>query len=184
MSSPIEVEKLGKVFRQGFFMRRVRAVEGITFHVEQGEIFGFLGPNGAGKTTTIKILTGLIRPTSGKAAVFGHPVPSPAAMQRVGFLPERPCAVAPVVVHARHRPPVLPVRQQGHVRPAIAVEVADGQRTPVAFFDLQSQRRLLRQLAVRAAQEHLPVRGDQVVAPVPPDPVSRTSPAPPSFTIK
>jgi ABC-2 type transport system ATP-binding protein len=88
--SPIEVEKLGKVFRQGFFMRRVRAVEGISFHVEQGEIFGFLGPNGAGKTTTIKMLTGLIRPTSGKAAVFGHAVPSPEAMRRVGFLPENP----------------------------------------------------------------------------------------------
>jgi ABC-2 type transport system ATP-binding protein len=88
--NPIEVEKLGKVFRQGFFMRKVQAVEGITFHVEQGEIFGFLGPNGAGKTTTIKMLTGLIRPTSGKAAVFGHQVPSPAAMRRVGFLPENP----------------------------------------------------------------------------------------------
>ena len=47
--------------------------KGITFHVEQGEIFGFLGPNGAGKTTTIKMLTGLIRPTAGKAAVFGQP---------------------------------------------------------------------------------------------------------------
>src|SRR5258708_91823 len=90
MSLPIEVEKLEKTFRQGFFMRRVHALHGITFHVEQGEIFGFLGPNGAGKTTTIKILTGLIRPTSGKAAVFGHPVPSPEAMQRVGFLPENP----------------------------------------------------------------------------------------------
>jgi ABC-2 type transport system ATP-binding protein len=90
MTSPIEVERLGKVFRQGFFMKRVRALEGVTFHVEQGEIFGFLGPNGAGKTTTIKVLTGLIRPTSGKALVFGHPVPSPEAMQRVGFLPENP----------------------------------------------------------------------------------------------
>jgi ABC-2 type transport system ATP-binding protein len=88
--SPIEVEKLGKIFRQGFFMKKVRAVEGISFHVEQGEIFGFLGPNGAGKTTTIKMLTGLIRPTSGKAAVFGHAVPSPEAMRRVGFLPENP----------------------------------------------------------------------------------------------
>ncbi len=90
MSSPIEVEKLGKVFRQGFFMKRVRAVTAISFHVEKGEIFGFLGPNGAGKTTTIKMLTGLIRPTSGRAAVFGQAVPSPAAMQRVGFLPENP----------------------------------------------------------------------------------------------
>jgi len=90
VSLPIEVERLEKTFRQGFFMRRVRAVQGITFHVEQGEIFGFLGPNGAGKTTTIKMLTGLIRPTAGKAAVFGHQVPSPEAMRKVGFLPENP----------------------------------------------------------------------------------------------
>jgi ABC-2 type transport system ATP-binding protein len=49
----------------------LRAVDGITFTVETGEIFGFLGPNGAGKTTTIKVLTGQLRPTSGTAQVAG-----------------------------------------------------------------------------------------------------------------
>lgn len=49
----------------------LRAVDGISFAVEPGEIFGFLGPNGAGKTTTIKMLTGQLRPTSGKARVMG-----------------------------------------------------------------------------------------------------------------
>jgi ABC-2 type transport system ATP-binding protein len=49
----------------------LRAVDGITFAVEVGEIFGFLGPNGAGKTTTIKVLTGQLRPTSGTAQVAG-----------------------------------------------------------------------------------------------------------------
>jgi len=49
----------------------LRALQGINFSVEQGEIFGFLGPNGAGKTTTIKILTGQLRPTSGSARVAG-----------------------------------------------------------------------------------------------------------------
>jgi len=49
----------------------LRAVDGISFAVEQGEIFGFLGPNGAGKTTTIKMLTGQLRPTSGEAQVMG-----------------------------------------------------------------------------------------------------------------
>ncbi len=87
---PIQVEKLEKTFRQGFFMRRVHAVQGISFAVEEGEIFGFLGPNGAGKTTTIKMLTGLIRASSGSASVFGLSVPSPEAMSRVGFLPENP----------------------------------------------------------------------------------------------
>jgi ABC-2 type transport system ATP-binding protein len=88
--TPIRVERLEKTFRQGFFMRRVDAVRGISFTVEEGEIFGFLGPNGAGKTTTIKMLTGLIRATGGAAFVFGEGVPSPAAMRRVGFLPENP----------------------------------------------------------------------------------------------
>jgi ABC-2 type transport system ATP-binding protein len=49
----------------------LRAVDGISFDVEPGEIFGFLGPNGAGKTTTIKVLTGQLRPTSGMAQVMG-----------------------------------------------------------------------------------------------------------------
>jgi ABC-2 type transport system ATP-binding protein len=88
--TPVEVDKLEKTFRQGFFMRRVPAVRGISFVVEQGEIFGFLGPNGAGKTTTIKMLTGLIRATGGTARVFGESVPSPDAMRQVGFLPENP----------------------------------------------------------------------------------------------
>jgi ABC-2 type transport system ATP-binding protein len=86
----IAVEALHKVFRQGFFMRRVLAVKGVSFEVERGDIFGFLGPNGAGKTTTIKMLIGLIRPTSGRARVFGRDVENPRARERVGFLPENP----------------------------------------------------------------------------------------------
>lgn len=86
----IRVEALRKEFRQGFFMRRVLAVQGVSFQVERGDIFGFLGPNGAGKTTTIKMLTGLIRPSGGHAEVFGEPVPSARARARIGFLPENP----------------------------------------------------------------------------------------------
>lgn len=90
MSTLIRVDSLRKEFRLGFFRRRVLALKGISFAVESGEIFGFLGPNGAGKTTTIKMLTGLIAPTGGSASVFGHPIPSPRAMAKVGFLPENP----------------------------------------------------------------------------------------------
>lgn len=71
-------------------MRRVLAVKDISFQVQSGDIFGFLGPNGAGKTTTIKILTGLISPSSGRAELFGDPVPSRRALARIGFLPENP----------------------------------------------------------------------------------------------
>jgi ABC-2 type transport system ATP-binding protein len=86
----IHVDGLKKVFRLGLSRRRVEAVKGVSFEVRRGDIFGFLGPNGAGKTTTIKMLTGLIAPSSGHATIFGHAIPSPRAMERVGFMPENP----------------------------------------------------------------------------------------------
>jgi len=86
----IQVEGLRKVYRQGFWMRRVEAVRGISFEVRAGESFGFLGPNGAGKTTTIKILMGLMRPTGGRVHLFGLPVPGRKTRERVGFMPENP----------------------------------------------------------------------------------------------
>ena len=64
----IEVEGLVKVYNG------LRAVDGIRFSVEEGEIFGFLGPNGAGKTTTIRMLTGQLTPTSGSARVAGYDI--------------------------------------------------------------------------------------------------------------
>jgi len=65
-------------------------VDHISFHVARGEFFGFLGPNGAGKSTTIKMLTGLLRPTSGRAWVAGFDVAAQAveAKTRIGVLPE------------------------------------------------------------------------------------------------
>jgi len=89
-NSVIQVQNLSKTFRQGFWRKRVEALRGVSFEVEQGSIFGFLGPNGAGKTTAIKILTGLITPTEGEARVLGQHVPSPEARARLGFLPENP----------------------------------------------------------------------------------------------
>jgi ABC-2 type transport system ATP-binding protein len=65
-------------------------VRDLDLSVQEGEIFGFVGPNGAGKTTTIKMLMGLIFPTSGKAFIYDAPIPSAEAKQRIGFLPENP----------------------------------------------------------------------------------------------
>ena len=64
------------------------AVKGLTLQVEQGEVFGFLGPNGAGKTTSIKMLLGLVRPTSGSATLLGARLGDRATRARIGFLPE------------------------------------------------------------------------------------------------
>ena len=86
----VQIEALRKVFRVGFWGRRVTAVDALSLEVLRGEVFGFLGPNGAGKTTTLKMLMGLIYPTSGQAKIFGHAVGDQAAKAKLGFLPESP----------------------------------------------------------------------------------------------
>lgn len=86
----IQIKDLHKEFRIGFWRKRVHAVRGLSLEVHPGEIFGFLGPNGAGKTTTIKMLMGLIFPSSGEANLFGAPAHDVRAKARVGFLPEHP----------------------------------------------------------------------------------------------
>lgn len=91
--SIIEVENLRRVYRakMGLFSHKVKeivALDGISFNVERGELFGLLGPNGAGKTTTIKILTTLLTPTSGRATILGKDVVKypKALQQRIGFV--------------------------------------------------------------------------------------------------
>ncbi len=86
----LRTEGLTKTFEIGVRRRRVHAVRDLTFSVNEGEIFGFVGPNGAGKTTTIKMLMGLIFPTSGRAFIFDAPIPSKKAKARIGYLPEQP----------------------------------------------------------------------------------------------
>ena len=87
---PIRIVGLTKEFRLGLRRRRSVAVDGLNLEIEHGEIFGFLGPNGAGKTTTIKILLGLIYPTSGTAWLLDREIGDVAVKSRVGFLPESP----------------------------------------------------------------------------------------------
>jgi ABC-2 type transport system ATP-binding protein len=71
---------------------RFTAVDGVTLDVRPGEIHGFLGPNGAGKTTTLRMIAGLLKPTSGRIAVNGHDVSADAeaAKASLGFIPDRP----------------------------------------------------------------------------------------------
>ncbi|MGI8759710.1 MAG: ABC transporter ATP-binding protein, partial [Jatrophihabitantaceae bacterium] len=83
---PIAVAGLVKEYGDGY-----RAVDGVTFRVERGQVVGLLGPNGAGKTTTLRVLVGLIRPTSGTIHVFGQPVTAGApVLARIGAFIEGP----------------------------------------------------------------------------------------------
>jgi ABC-2 type transport system ATP-binding protein len=86
MNPVIEVNQLQRTFGEQ------KAVDGITFRVEPGEVFGLLGPNGAGKTTTVRLLNGILPPSAGSARVFGlDPVKDGAAIrQRTGVLTETP----------------------------------------------------------------------------------------------
>ncbi len=87
----IEILGLEKTYMVGFWRKRPKcALKPLRLQVEEGEIFGFLGPNGAGKTTTLKLLMGLVFPTSGSARILGHPWDDPAIKAQIGFLPEQP----------------------------------------------------------------------------------------------
>ncbi len=87
----IEILGLEKTYMVGFWRKRPkRALHPLQLKVEEGEIFGFLGPNGAGKTTTLKLLMGLVFPTSGSARILGREWTDPDIKAQIGFLPEQP----------------------------------------------------------------------------------------------
>ncbi|HUL73518.1 MAG TPA: ABC transporter ATP-binding protein [Vicinamibacterales bacterium] len=91
MSTVVRTDRLTKDFSTGFWRPRPhRALDALTFDIPAGGVFGLLGPNGAGKSTTLKLLVGLLWPTSGTAELLGRPVGDPVAHQRLGFLPEHP----------------------------------------------------------------------------------------------
>src|ERR1017187_9236346 len=90
----IKVENLTKIFGTK------RAVDGVSFTVERGEVLGFLGPNGAGKSTTMRMITGFIPPSEGRVSVGGfdmaaNPIP---AKRLIGYLPENAPAYADMTV--------------------------------------------------------------------------------------
>ena len=85
----IRTENLTKIYDVGWGRQHV-GIDNLSLEVEQGKIFGLVGPNGSGKTTTLKLLLGLIFPTSGSGEVLGQPMGSAIAKARVGYLPEGP----------------------------------------------------------------------------------------------
>lgn len=90
MTPVIEAQDLCKTYEAGFFSSQsVEALKEVNFSVNTGEIFGYLGPNGSGKTTTIKMLLGLIFPTSGTMKILGREdIASHDIRMKIGYLPE------------------------------------------------------------------------------------------------
>ncbi len=85
----IEARSLSKSYRTGLIRRHDHhALKNVDLTVQRGEVFGLLGPNGAGKTTLIKVLLGIVHPTSGEARVLSENAGSQHARQRIGYLPE------------------------------------------------------------------------------------------------
>jgi ABC-2 type transport system ATP-binding protein len=84
----IEARNLSKVYRDFWGREKVRALKALDLEVRRGEIFGLLGPNGSGKSTTIKLLLGLLFPTSGRALVFDKDASDVRKNERIGYLPE------------------------------------------------------------------------------------------------
>lgn len=84
----IETRNLGKTYRDFWGRKKVSALKALDIEVKKGEIFGLLGPNGSGKSTTIKLVQGLLFPTSGRAFVFGKDARDVTKNERIGYLPE------------------------------------------------------------------------------------------------
>jgi ABC-2 type transport system ATP-binding protein len=84
----VETRSLTKVYRDFWGRRKKVALNALDLEIKKGQIFGLLGPNGSGKTTTIKLLLGLLFPTSGDGYVFGEPMAKVEKNERIGYLPE------------------------------------------------------------------------------------------------
>ena len=88
MEAVIELKSVHKTFRDFWLRPTVKAVDGLSFAVNRGEVFGLLGPNGSGKSTTIKMILGLLTPSAGEVRLFGLPPRAVEARRRLGYLPE------------------------------------------------------------------------------------------------
>jgi ABC-2 type transport system ATP-binding protein len=86
--SIVETRSLTKIYRDFWGRKKKTALNALDLTIKKGEIFGLLGPNGSGKTTTIKLLLGLLFPTSGDGLVFGQPATKVEKNERIGYLPE------------------------------------------------------------------------------------------------
>jgi len=84
----VETKNLTKVYRDFWGRQKVRALKALDLQIKRGEVFGLLGPNGSGKTTTIKLLLGLLFPTSGEIQILGKTASDVTKNEKIGYLPE------------------------------------------------------------------------------------------------
>ncbi len=89
-SAAVNIQNLTKVFPVPFRRRKLVAVRNLSLEVAPGHVYGLLGPNGSGKSTTLKIVLGLVKPTSGRTEIFGQSSELVESRDQVGFLPENP----------------------------------------------------------------------------------------------
>jgi ABC-2 type transport system ATP-binding protein len=132
-------------------------VEGVSLHVDRGEVVGLLGPNGAGKTTVIKLLLGLVRPDAGEVMLLGRAAGDPRSRARVGYLPElfryQPWLTAEEVLalHVRLAGVRIPVHEQRECLALVALTDRAGDR--VGGFSKGMQQRLGLAVALVARPE-------------------------------
>jgi ABC-2 type transport system ATP-binding protein len=123
----------------------VRAIDGVSFELAPGRIYGILGPNGSGKTTLIRLLVGLARPTEGRTEVLGVTMPDREILARIGYMTQSDGIYPTLTVgdNARFFAAAYGVRDQDAVRTALSfVELADRERSTVLELSGGQRRRL------------------------------------------
>ena len=123
----------------------VAAVDGLTFDLAPGRIYGLLGPNGSGKTTLIRLLTGMTRPTSGQAEVLGVAMPNRANLARIGYMTQAD-GIYPALTageNVQFFAAAYGIEDMARVREALAlVDLADREKTIAATLSGGQRRRL------------------------------------------
>jgi ABC-2 type transport system ATP-binding protein len=145
----IRADHLSKVFGS------IRAVDDVSFELAPGRIYGLLGPNGSGKTTLIRLLTGMARPTAGRAEVLGTPMPSRDTLARIGYMTQADGIYPTLTVgeNARFFAAVYGVRGQQGVLEALRLVSLDERQGAVASTLSGGQRR---RLSLACALVHRP----------------------------
>jgi ABC-2 type transport system ATP-binding protein len=133
----------------------IRAVDGVSFDLEPGRIYGLLGPNGSGKTTLIRLLTGLAKADAGSAEILGVPMPSRENLAHIGYMTQSDGVYPTLTVfdNARFFAATYGVRDKGQIMEALAV-VELAERAKTAAMDLSGGQR--RRLSLACALIHKP----------------------------